>query len=81
MSIHIDDKINSILNKLNESGENYPHLSKLWIRYIELKTEFLEKSLQEAEIFLSTINKNSKVCDIDPKSCALLYLLKNNFSI
>lgn len=75
MSTSIDDKINSILVRLNDSGENYPHLSKLWKRYIELKVEFLEKSLHEAEIFLSKIKQNNRMCDIDPKSCALLYLL------
>ena len=49
----IDKKINSILLRLKQSGENYPNVSKLWKHYIKMRLEFLENSLQEAEIFLS----------------------------
>jgi hypothetical protein len=71
---NIDDRINSIMYQLNDSGENYPHLSKLWKRYIELKVAFLNNSLYEVEKFLDKINDND-IGDIEPTSCALLYLL------
>tara|TARA_B100001142_G_scaffold8531_1_gene8364 strand:+ start:952 stop:1218 length:267 start_codon:yes stop_codon:yes gene_type:complete len=73
----IDQKINSILLRLKQSGENYPNVSKLWKHYINIRLELLEKSLQEAEIFLSGYG-NLVGMDIPTSSLILLYLLQNN---
>jgi hypothetical protein len=73
----IDKKINSILLRLKQSGENYPNVSKLWKHYIKMRLEFLENSLQEAEIFLSEYG-NLVGRDIPTQSLVLLYLLQNN---
>ena len=75
--ICIDQKINSILLRLKQSGENYPNVSKLWKHYINIRLELLEKSLQEAEIFLSSYG-NLVGMDIPTSSLILLYLLQNN---
>lgn len=76
-TICVDQKINSILLRLNQSGENYPNVSKLWKHYIKLRIELLEKSLQEAEIFLSEY-ENTIGKDIPVRSLILLYALQLN---
>lgn len=76
-TICIDQKINSILLRLNQSGENYPNVSKLWKHYIKLRIELLEKSLQETEIFLSEY-ENIIGKDIPIRSLVLLYALQLN---
>lgn len=75
--ICVDQKINSILLRLKQSGENYPNVSKLWKHYINMRLELLEKSLQEAEIFISNYS-NLIGKDIPTSSLVLLYLLQNN---
>lgn len=75
--ICVDQKINSILLRLKQSRENYPNVSKLWKHYIKMRLELLEKSLQEAEIFLSGYS-NLIGMDIPTSSLVLLYLLQNN---
>ena len=73
----MQEKINSIMVRLNDSGENYPHLIKLWKRYIEIKVGFLNNSLHEAELFLDKI-ENESHSDMGPETCALLYLLNRH---
>ncbi len=76
-SICLDDKINSILLRLKQSGENYPNVSKLWKHYIKMRLELLENSLHEAENFLSEYD-DLVGKDIPLTSLALLYALQLN---
>tara|TARA_B100001059_G_C17832461_1_gene585607 strand:- start:1225 stop:1494 length:270 start_codon:yes stop_codon:yes gene_type:complete len=76
-SVCLDDKINSILLRLNKSGENYPNVSKLWKHYVKLRLELLENSLHEAENFLFEYS-NLVDKDIPLSSLALLYALQFN---
>ena len=75
----MQEKINSIMVRLNDSGENYPHLTKLWKRYIKMKIDFLNNSLYEAELFLNKI-ENESLNDMEPKTCALLYLINQHIN-
>lgn len=76
-SVCLDNKINSILLRLKNSGENYPNVSKLWKHYIKMRLELLENSLHEAEIFLSEYS-DLVGKDIPLTSLALLYALQFN---
>ena len=74
---NIDEKYNFILEQLKKTGENYPQITDLWNKYLQLKKENFLDVLNKAEYFINncdTLLEN----DISPKTIAILYLFFNN---
>ena len=74
---NIDEKYNFILEQLKKTGENYPQITDLWKKYLQLKKENFLDVLNKAEYFINncdTLLEN----DISPKTIAILYLFFNN---
>ena len=74
---NIDEKYNIILEQLKKSGENYPQITDLWKKYLQLKKDNFLDVLNKAQYFINncdTLLEN----DISSKTIAILYLFFNN---
>ena len=74
---NIDEKYNFILEQLKKSGENYPQITDLWKKYLQLKKDNFLDVLNKAQYFINncdTLLEN----DISSKTIAILYLFFNN---
>tara|TARA_Y100001970_G_C14207309_1_gene844837 strand:- start:773 stop:997 length:225 start_codon:yes stop_codon:yes gene_type:complete len=73
----MEDKLQSIEERLNNLKESYPNIVELWINYINVKKKSLEKGLIECEKALDIIEKKINP-DLNKQTIAFLYLLNNS---
>ena len=69
----MDDRVNNIKNIIYQKKNEYPNISKVWLRYIEELIKHLDNTLNKAEKVFNNIND-----DVSIESISLLYLLYNN---
>jgi len=70
----MDSKLEYIKNLIKEKKEKYPNVSNVWLKYIEEKVIFLDKSLNQAEKAFSNID-NTLQNDLPIETIAILFLL------
>ena len=69
----MDNRVNNIKNIIYQKKNEYPDISKVWLRYIEELIKHLDNTLNKAEKVFNNIND-----DVSIESISLLYLLYNN---
>lgn len=70
----MDSKLEYIKNLIKEKQEKYPNVSNVWLKYIEEKKDFFNKSLEHAEKVFSNID-NTLPNDLPIETIAILFLL------
>ena len=70
----MDSKIDSIKNLINNKKEKYPHISNIWLTFLNYKINSLEKSLENADKIFKNID-NTIPQDLPIDTIAILYLL------
>ena len=70
----MDSKLEYIKNLIKEKQEKYPNVSNVWLKYIEEKRDFFNKSLEHAEKVFSNID-NTLSNDLPMETIAILFLL------
>ncbi len=70
----MDSKLEYIKNLIKEKQEKYPNVSNVWLKYIEEKRDFFNKSLEHAEKVFSNID-NTLQNDLPIETIAILFLL------
>jgi hypothetical protein len=69
----MDDRVNNIKNIIYQKKNNYPNMSKIWLKYIDELIKHLNNTLNKAEKVFDDLND-----DMSMESISLLYLLCNN---
>lgn len=70
----MDSKLEYIKNLIKDKQEKYPNIASVWLKYIEEKEAFFNKSLEQAEkTFLNIDNTLSN--DLPMETIAILFLL------
>lgn len=69
----MDDRVNNIKNIIYQKKNNYPNMSKIWLKYIDELIKHLNNTLNKAEKVFDDLND-----DMSIESISLLYLLYNN---
>tara|TARA_Y100000992_G_scaffold208269_1_gene142716 strand:- start:7 stop:228 length:222 start_codon:yes stop_codon:yes gene_type:complete len=69
----MDDRVNNIKNIIYQRKNDYPNISKIWLKYIDELIQHLNNTLNKAEKVFDNLND-----DMSMESISLLYLLYNN---
>jgi hypothetical protein len=69
----MDNRVNNIKNIIYQRKNNYPNISKIWLKYIDELIKHLNNTLNKAEKVFDDLND-----DMSMESISLLYLLYNN---
>lgn len=69
----MDNRVNNIKNIIYQKENEYPNISKIWLKYIDELIQHLNKTLNKAEKVFDNLNH-----DMSMESISLLYLLYNN---
>jgi|TARA_B100001250_G_scaffold205782_1_gene176665 hypothetical protein len=70
----MDSKLDNIKNLIKEKKDKYPNISNVWLKYIEEKEAFFNKSLEHAEKTFLNI-ENTLQNDLPMETIAILFLL------
>tara|TARA_B100001540_G_C15338443_1_gene431318 strand:- start:201 stop:419 length:219 start_codon:yes stop_codon:yes gene_type:complete len=70
----MDSKLDNIKNLIKEKKDKYPNISNVWLKYIEEKETFFNKSLEHAEKTFLNI-ENTLQNDLPIETIALIFLL------
>tara|TARA_B100001758_G_scaffold132496_1_gene114002 strand:+ start:1227 stop:1445 length:219 start_codon:yes stop_codon:yes gene_type:complete len=70
----MDSKLDNIKNLIKEKKDKYPNISNVWLKYIEEKETFFNKSLDHAEKTFLNI-ENTLQNDLPIETIALIFLL------
>ena len=70
----MDSKLYNIKNLIKEKKDKYPNISNVWLKYIEEKEAFFNKSLEHAEKTFLNI-ENTLQNDLPMETIAILFLL------
>jgi len=70
----MDSKLDNIKNLIKEKKDKYPNISNVWLKYIEEKEEFFNKSLDHAEKTFLNI-ENTLQNDLPMETIALIFLI------
>ena len=73
----MENRMQSIEERLKGLKESHPNITELWINYIKVKKESFENGLKECEKALEVIEHNMNP-DLNKETIALLYLLNNS---
>ena len=73
----MDEKYNSIIERLDKFREKFPNITNLWDDFLQKKQAKFCKNLDEAEYFLNNCDTILKD-DLKPETITLLYLIFNN---
>ena len=73
----VDEKYNSVLERLEKTGEKFPQITDLWKKYLQLKKDNYLDVLNKAEYFINNCDALLEK-DMSPKTIAILYLFFNN---
>ena len=69
----MDNRVNNIKNIIYQKKNEYPNISKIWLKYIDELIQHLNNTLNKAEKVFDNLND-----DMSMESISLLYLLYNN---
>ena len=69
----MDNKVVEIINIIESKKDEYPNISKIWIKYIEEQVKSINDTLNKAEEIFKNIEN-----DASQESILLLYLLYTN---
>jgi hypothetical protein len=72
----MENKLQSIKERLNKLKESHPNIIELWTNYINIKKKSLEDGIIECEKALELIEKKENP-DVSKKTIAFLYMLNN----
>ena len=76
-NISIDELLNDVKVLLSQSRENYPVLSNVWEKYINIKIKNLIDTLYKAKNYAENVDSTLKN-DISKKTLAFLYIMNNS---
>ena len=68
----MEDKVNSILEVLDQKNEKYPNITSLWKEFISNQYKQLDDTLNQCNEIFSNIENNIQT-DMDGKTILLLY--------
>ena len=69
----MDNRVNNIKNIIYQKKNEYPNISKIWLKYIDELIQHLNNTLNKAEKVFDNLND-----DMSMEAISLLYLLYNN---
>ena len=70
----MDSKLEYIKNLIKDKQRKYPNIASVWLKYIEEKEAFFNKSLEHAEKTFLNI-ENTLQNDLPMETIAILFLL------
>jgi len=73
----MENKLQSIEERVDRLKESHPNIIELWINYIKVKKESFENGLNECEKALDIIERNMNP-DLNRETIAFLYMLNNS---
>jgi aminopeptidase C len=73
----MEEKYNSIIERLDNFREKFPNIVNLWDDFLKKKHELFLQNLNKAEYFLNNCETTLKD-DLKPETITLLYLFFNN---
>jgi hypothetical protein len=73
----MDDKINTIKNKLDDLKYKYPNIVGMWESYINIRTKKLNETIETCLIVLNKLDNGDFENDIPKDVIYFMYLLSN----
>ena len=73
----MDTKINTIKNKIQKLKYKYPNITNMWEKYINIRTENLNESINTCLKILNKLEREHVENDIPQDVIFFMYLLNN----
>lgn len=72
------NELDRIINELDERKERFPNICTVWLKYIEIKKEKLEKAISDTKNMLRIIERMES--DMSHEAILLTFMLMYNLS-